>query len=255
MALPRLVQPLRIVDQTLLHQRMAPRYRHAYMAVTGFANLFRRFFVYRHIAPRPLDQRAILLFDLVVTALIIAFSLVSAWLVFGHVEGGEDSIWGHVLAATLSYLIVLFGLHLACWIRNCILFRSKNQIPLTPAGTLAERSKRSLAECRIRARRAALWYGIIRLDIPCGVREQALRFLEPTFNRQGNKGNGAGEQVRHGAESLKAAQCSHLNRRVQGRCLRGTARGVSFFRAEAAFMLVHISDARRLRWCSGAASG
>ncbi|MCO6441955.1 MAG: hypothetical protein J5I81_12945 [Nitrococcus mobilis] len=81
------------------------------------------FLFYRHIAPHSADQRAVLKFDLIVAALLIILSIVSAWLVFGHVQGGEDSIWGHVLAATCSYLIVLFGLHLAYWIRNCILFR------------------------------------------------------------------------------------------------------------------------------------
>lgn len=81
------------------------------------------FLFYRHLAPRPGNERAILKFDLAVATLLAALSVVSAWLVFSHVEGGENSIWGHVLAATCSYLIVLFGLHLACWIRNFVLFK------------------------------------------------------------------------------------------------------------------------------------
>lgn len=81
------------------------------------------FVFYRHIAPDSPRQSSILLFDLAVAALITVLSILSAWLVFNHVKGGEDSIWGHVLAATCSYLIVLFGLHLACLIRNYVLFR------------------------------------------------------------------------------------------------------------------------------------
>lgn len=78
---------------------------------------------YRHVVPQATDQRTVLKFDLIVATLLIILSIVSAWLVFSHVKGGEDSIWGHVLAATCSYLIVLFGLHLAYWIRNSLLFR------------------------------------------------------------------------------------------------------------------------------------
>ncbi len=84
------------------------------------------FWLYRSLPPNSGERRAILLFDSAVAVLILILSAASAGGVLALVGSDKGSlwgpIWGHVFAALSSYLIVLFGLPLAWWIRNRLIF-------------------------------------------------------------------------------------------------------------------------------------